>query len=273
MQSQYDYATLNDWNGSVDVGDKTIMSAMLGAGKKDDQNKFSGVIIGDIGLANNNTPTDGDEETTGIGLYGLSSGVISFSLTEAGVATFGKINPQDNQGQVVLGGNSNTITDANGHYYIDIDNGYNSITHGNGQERLVIGDATNKLTSFLSLTDVSNKTILNFAKDKYLIQSSNFVAGTSGLQIDLNNGKIEISNASKKLTIDSKSSSAALTIGNLTINWSGALTSNSNSINLASSGNVVSIGSNFKVTADGSVYYKGTELTAYINSLISAANN
>ena len=273
MQSQYDYATLNDWNGSVDVGDKTIMSAMLGAGKKDENNLFSGVIIGDIELASNNTPVEGDEETTGIGLYGLSDGVISFSLTEAGVATFGKINPQDNQGQVVLGGKSNTITDANGHYFINIDDGYNSIIHGNGKERLLIGGDADKPTSYLSLTDVSNKTILNFAKDKYLIQSSNFAAGTSGLQIDLNNGKIEISNTSNKLTIDSKSSNAALTIGNLSINWSGALTSNSNSINLASSGNVISIGSDFKVTADGSVYYKGTELTAYINSLISAANN
>jgi hypothetical protein len=72
------------------------MSAMLGAGRKDKQNKFSGVIIGDIGLASNSSPTEGDEETTGIGIYGLSNGVISFSLTEAGVATFGKIDPKEN---------------------------------------------------------------------------------------------------------------------------------------------------------------------------------
>jgi hypothetical protein len=68
-----------------------------------------------------------------------------------------------------LGGNSNTITDANGHYLIDIDEGYNSINHGNGSERLVIGDNEKKLTSFLSLTDVSGKDILSFTKDKYLL--------------------------------------------------------------------------------------------------------
>jgi hypothetical protein len=48
MQSQYDYATLNNWNGSVNLDDKTIMSATLGAGKKNKDNTFSGIVIGDL---------------------------------------------------------------------------------------------------------------------------------------------------------------------------------------------------------------------------------
>jgi hypothetical protein len=38
MQSQYDYATLNNWNGNVEIGSKTIMSTMLGVGKKNEDN-------------------------------------------------------------------------------------------------------------------------------------------------------------------------------------------------------------------------------------------
>jgi hypothetical protein len=67
------------------------MSAMLGAGHKDEKdNSFSGIIIGD--LASNIVGND-DDNSIGVGLYGLSKGIVSFSLTEAGIATFGKIDP------------------------------------------------------------------------------------------------------------------------------------------------------------------------------------
>jgi hypothetical protein len=100
MQSQYDYATLNNWNGQVEVGDKTIMSAMLGAGKKNEEdNTFSGIIIGDLtSNIENAAEDDGVKTSTGVGLYGLSKGIVSFSLTETGVATFGKLDPTLNQG-------------------------------------------------------------------------------------------------------------------------------------------------------------------------------
>jgi hypothetical protein len=45
-------------------------------------------------------------------------------------------------------------------------------------------------------------------------------------------------------------------------------TNGSKSINISSSGDTIVIGNNFKVTSDGTVYYKGTELSSYINNLI-----
>jgi hypothetical protein len=50
MQSQYDYAMLNSWDGklTIDEDNGIILSTMLGAGKKNNQNQFSGVLIGDI---------------------------------------------------------------------------------------------------------------------------------------------------------------------------------------------------------------------------------
>jgi hypothetical protein len=43
---------LNEWDGefTVDEHNNYILSMMLGAGKKDDQNRFHGVIMGDLGI-------------------------------------------------------------------------------------------------------------------------------------------------------------------------------------------------------------------------------
>ena len=50
MQSKYDFALLNDWDGSLTLNEEngTILSTMLGAGRKNSDNTFSGVLIGDI---------------------------------------------------------------------------------------------------------------------------------------------------------------------------------------------------------------------------------
>jgi hypothetical protein len=50
MQSRYDFAMLNNWDGTLTLDEKngTILSTMLGAGRKNTDNSFSGVLIGDI---------------------------------------------------------------------------------------------------------------------------------------------------------------------------------------------------------------------------------
>ena len=277
-QSQYDYATVNNWNGtlSIDEGNNTILSAMLGAGRKSDNNTFSGILMGDLG--------EKDSEESQIGLYGLSNGVVSFSLTESGVATFGK-GPNAGQGYMVFGLSDtiddavNTITSGNGEMYIDIDYGYANITYNNDIEKLMIGNYDKKNSSYLRLTSSANVPILDFKKDNFLIQSSNFISGVSGLQLDLSNGQLILNNNSKTLKLDS-SSSNAITLGNLSVDWNGSLVCNSlaagsgtNYIGTVASGNYVINLGDFKVQSDGTVYYKETELTTYINNLINAANS
>jgi hypothetical protein len=129
MQSKYDFAMLNEWDGKLktDESKGTILSTMLGAGRKNKNNTFSGVLIGDVqdatdfveggsylkvGKIEKNEFKIGkyytyrnyayypafiyDENTEYYiiqnltGVYGLHEGQISFSLKENGIATFGK---------------------------------------------------------------------------------------------------------------------------------------------------------------------------------------
>ena len=86
MQSQYDFAMLNSWDGSLTIDEEngTILATMLGAGKKDDDNKFSGVLIGDI------QGGTGLQDTTALtGVYGFQDGIITYGLQENGTAFFG----------------------------------------------------------------------------------------------------------------------------------------------------------------------------------------
>jgi hypothetical protein len=41
---------LNSWNGDLTIDEEngTILATMLGAGKKNSDNQFSGVLIGDV---------------------------------------------------------------------------------------------------------------------------------------------------------------------------------------------------------------------------------
>jgi len=91
---------LNEWNGDLTINKEkgTILSTMLGAGRKNDDNTFSGVLIGDV---RDGTEQEGADEMTGV--YGLHKGVISYALKEDGTATFGEAN----RGQILI----NTIQD------------------------------------------------------------------------------------------------------------------------------------------------------------------
>ena len=55
---------LNSWDGSLTIDEKngTILSTMIGAGKKDNLNRFNGVLMGDISTA---------ENTKNTGIYGI----------------------------------------------------------------------------------------------------------------------------------------------------------------------------------------------------------
>jgi len=62
---------LNDWDGSltIDEDNGTILSAMVGAGIKNEDNTFSGVLMGNVALADENIGNK-----TGLGLYGYHHG-------------------------------------------------------------------------------------------------------------------------------------------------------------------------------------------------------
>lgn len=105
-QNCYASSTLNDWGGSLTIDEKngTILSTAVGAGKKDDKNRFWGVLMGDIGKGLN---FDSDN-MSGLGLYGFHEGAQSFCLSVDGTAFFGKAG----RGRIYFDGTSGTITSA-----------------------------------------------------------------------------------------------------------------------------------------------------------------
>ena len=86
MQSNYDFAMLNEWDGTLTIDEKngTILTTMLGAGRKNNQNQFSGVLIGDV-----QDGTDLNESETLTGVYGFQNGIMTYGLKENGSAFFG----------------------------------------------------------------------------------------------------------------------------------------------------------------------------------------
>lgn len=187
LQSKYDFAMLNEWDGTLQINDDdgTIMSTMLGAGKKNSDNTYSGVLIGDIkggsGL---------DSAAAQTGVYGIHEGQLSYALKEDGTATFGK----SGKGQIKIDGNDSTITSAN--YttngvgmLIDLDDGIIDIKEGN---------STN---SRLTLTSKNNTILINVDKDNYYLQSDKYTSN-QGMRIDLSNGKIATAGTSGKVTIE-----------------------------------------------------------------------
>jgi hypothetical protein len=75
---------LNSWDGKLTINENngTILSTMIGAGKKESNNTFTGVLLGNIGASGNNAISN-------TGVYGLNSGVITYALKDDGTATLG----------------------------------------------------------------------------------------------------------------------------------------------------------------------------------------
>ena len=128
-QDNYPSSTLNQWNGTdlvLDDKNGTILATAIGAGKKESDNTFSGVIMGDWSKGDNSTEI---AEQTGI--YGFSHGQMSYALKEDGTAFFGK----DGSGRIHLMGDkaqiysSNWLDDDPEGLMFDLDDGIIQIQH------------------------------------------------------------------------------------------------------------------------------------------------
>ena len=199
MQSKYDLAMLNSWDGSLTLDDKngTILSTMLGAGKKDSNNAFSGVLIGDIkeGTGNNET-----ESLTGV--YGLSEGVISYALKEDGTATFGK----KGRGQIKIDGDKSTIKSG------DYDNGYGmliDLDDGLIQIKGKSGKSDTSASGFL--VNIDNQKLIDISKNNYLLQSYNY-STDRGSFFDLKTGQLRIAGEGGSFSVSPDSNSPLLEI-------------------------------------------------------------
>lgn len=82
MQNTWQYDLINNWNGSFKINEEqgSLLAPLLVAGKKEGDNQFTGVMLGNVKLA-------GEKAS---GLYGFQQGSARFYFTENGEAYIGK---------------------------------------------------------------------------------------------------------------------------------------------------------------------------------------
>lgn len=112
MQNRYPSAMINEWDGALNVGATdpgTILAPRLVAGKKNGDNTFSGVVLGDWESTNSS-----NELTTNTGLYGYYKGEQSYGFRDDGTAFIGKSSTDDGKGtgRIIFNGTSGTIQSA-----------------------------------------------------------------------------------------------------------------------------------------------------------------
>ena len=181
----YGNEAINSWDGtSISLADNKgiILAPQIGAGTKNDENEFSGVVMG----------KDSTQDKTG--LYGYENGINTFALMEDGKAIFGT------KKQITIDGENAQITGKNS----GADNGQymtiNLVNLGNGTYAIQIGD------KFL-VDYEGNLTCTNAAVSGTVNASSGSFTGeinaNSGKIGDctIKNGKLEIKNANITDTI------------------------------------------------------------------------
>ena len=106
-QDNYPSGTLNKWNGKdliLNENNGTIIANGFSAGKKEDNNTFTGVMIGNWAR----TEAENPSITTNTGIYGFHQGVMSYAFTDDGKAFIGK----DGKGRIEFDGNNGIIKSA-----------------------------------------------------------------------------------------------------------------------------------------------------------------
>lgn len=177
IQSQYDAAIINDWDGdSIQLNENsgTIISSMLGAGTKDEDGQFSGILIGDL------APPD-ESSLPSTGLYGLKNGVITFALDSEGRAIFG-------EGKNISFGNSNLLKSISSNLNFDVDNGKLNITNGN----LKIGLSQNNGFQIID----NNEYVFDFSNNNLILSSP-----SGNLLFDLKNDTYFLRNPEEEINL------------------------------------------------------------------------
>lgn len=204
-QNTYSSSVINEWDGSLKIDDEngTILSTMVGAGRKNDNNEFEGVLMGDVATGS------GDDAIVVPGLYGFHGGAQSFGFKIDGTAFLGKTGC----GQISFNGNSGTITSGNyekrnvsdsppkygGGMEINLSEGtidaYNFALTGtqttgsaSGSFVQISSEPNNFLTMHYQAVGV-DVDVLTINTDNYYLHSFDWLQNEQGTEIDLANGR------------------------------------------------------------------------------------
>lgn len=212
-QDNYPSTTLNKWNGKTietDEGQGTIVANGFAAGKKESDNTFTGVVLGD--WSRSDTDAFVTKQT---GVYGFNHGAMSYALKDDGTAFFGK----DGSGRIYFNGNSAQIyssgwiaksSDKKG-MLIDVDDGYIKMI-GSDKTEVILSSNTSPFFQIsvphtVTVNDepsTTQKPLINIGNSNYVLQSKDFVeqrdrdpndendTGTpgAGVRFDLGTGQL-----------------------------------------------------------------------------------
>ena len=212
---------INGWDGtSIETEDGHILAPQIGAGTKDRNNKFTGVVMGK------------DTQQTKIGLYGYKEGINTFGLMETGVAYFGK----SGYGRIIMDGNRA------------------SLYGGNSSTGTTIGGAPKYADDGLVI-NLSKRPDSSGTYPAIQIGASTRSANYFKVDYD---GKLYCKGASVNGHIEAETGYIGgwhLDGGNL----------KAGRVTLSSAG-TITVGSNFKVNADGTLECSNARVTGIINA-------
>lgn len=182
IQNKYPSAMVNKWDGQLNIDDSNnfIGVAQIAAGKKENNNTFTGVLMGSFG--------DGKADSSlskNTGVYGYYQGKQVYALKDDGTATFG----ESGNGQIEIKGDSGKIKSAG------YDNGNGLLidlkeSQIDGQSGGISAFFLNKSSPYLTIKDpVENKILMNVGSDSYYLQSKNYTSST-GTCFNLATGNI-----------------------------------------------------------------------------------
>lgn len=195
MINRYPSAMVNGWDGGLKINEKDgwVLTPRLVAGKKDENNTFSGVMLGDF------SKTDSDVGLTSndTGLYGYYKGQQSYAFKQDGTAFIGKsgaarINFDGQTGKICSSG-----YDAGKGMLIDLTQ--NIIEAKTNENNIIFKLSSNE--PYLQINSKLNKTLMNIGDDSYYLKSANYAGfkydkekSYDGTYIDLTTGDIYAKN-------------------------------------------------------------------------------
>lgn len=214
IQNKYGVPALNKWNGDllVDAAGNKILTAMVGAGHKDDENTFTGVVMGDV---EHQDPYQGNTLKKSTGLFGYKEGGQTFGFDTDGTAFLGK----SGNGRIYVDGNTGRITSAAREAY-DINRAlYDKTGDSQYNDTDLRGTEINLKENYIQIDGIGNKAQIQMSVDgsskpyfrvqstaghkmfevnntNYYLQTDDYVndEGTEtgkGLKIDLKNGTFD----------------------------------------------------------------------------------
>lgn len=208
-QNRHGSAMMNAWNGkiSMDENSDTILASMVGAGRKNSNNEFEGVLMGEV--------QQGSDEAT-LGIYGYNNGAQSFGFKIDGTGFIGK----SGKGRILFNGDTSEIksqryNDGTG-MSVDLDNGILDIKNNAiSLIQLNVKDTGHTSEPYMYIKKDSNTPLMWINDDDYYLQSANYKNTEdqkAGTKFDLVEGHLDAYNfklTSKNVIIDSSATAPA----------------------------------------------------------------